>query len=158
MSVGGYRESIWQSEDWDYHVRIALARPRFAVIPHSVVGIDIRGGSRSQCRTEVWSSQLDAISLLERESPADFHSELAEAAARASGELYRLGMHAEAARGFRLARRLGQPTFAGRPTMYRVMASVVSPLFAERVARTYRRFLPERLRSIVRRARATASA
>jgi len=122
------------------------------------VAIDIRAASRSQRRTEVWSSQLNAIALLERDVPADFHSDLAEAAARASGELYRLGMRADAGRGFQLASRLGQPTFDGRPAMYRVMAGLVSPLFAERVAETYRRFLPERLRTIVRRAPATASA
>jgi glycosyltransferase involved in cell wall biosynthesis len=157
-SLGGYRESIWQSEDWDFHVRVALGLPRFTVVSRSLVGIDVRAASRSQKRSEVWSSQLEAIALLQREAPADYHRDLAETAARASGELYRLGRRAEAAKGFDLAASLGRPTFEGRPPVYRVLASLISPLFAERVARSYRGLLPDRLRSIMRRPSKPAAA
>jgi len=150
-ALGGYREDVWQSEDWDFHVRLALRHPRVAAICRPLVGIDVRPESRSHKRAEVWSSQLQSIALLETEVPPEFHGDLAEAAAHASGELYRLGHHADAARGFELAAHLGRPTFDGRPAMYRVLASLISPLFAERVAGSYRRLLPGRLRSMMRR-------
>jgi glycosyltransferase involved in cell wall biosynthesis len=147
-SLGGYREGVWQSEDWDFHVRLAAARPRFTTIRKSLVAIDVRLAGRSQRRSEVWSSQLDAISVLARELPPGVHGELAEAAAHASGELFRLGERERAARGFDLATGLGDPKYSGRPQFYRVLASLVSPLFAERISESYRRFVPARLRAI----------
>ena len=147
--LGGYRAGLWQSEDWDFHVRLACAGVPFAVIPEPLVEIHIRAASRSQKRTEVWTSALKAIEALATELPARFLGELAEAAARVGSTLYRLGCPAEARRGFALARRIGPARFVHEGRAYQALARIAGQETAERLGALYRAVLPVSVRSAV---------
>lgn len=148
-AVGGYRESLWQSEDWDFHVRLAANRIRFQILREPLVVIHRRADSRSELRREVWVSALQAAELLAGELSTDYRQDLSDAAGRIGSTLFQLGARAEARRAFSLAAQLGQPTFGHLRPLARVLARLGGPEAAERVGAAYRRVLPVGLRGIL---------
>jgi len=149
--IGGYRESLWQSEDWDFHVRLACARPAYRVIADSLVRIYLRAESRSRDVIAVWRSAVDAIRALATEIPTRYRDELSEAAATAGMHLFRAGALAEARAAFALATELGEPRHAGQPRIYRALAQHAGQEWAERAGSLYRRCVPESLRRLTHR-------
>jgi GT2 family glycosyltransferase len=145
-AIGGYRELLWQSEDWDFHIRLAAAAPAFRVIPQSLVRIHLRAASRSRDVADVWRSAVQAIRLLASELPPVWRADLAEAAAKAGSQLFRAGAADEAREAFQLARELGTPVHGGQPAMYRAVARHAGQEWAERIGLAYRKWLPERVR------------
>jgi hypothetical protein len=95
----------------------------------------------------VYGSALQAIELLADELPRAYRADLAEAAARVGSGLYRIGAYDDAKRGFRLADRLGPPSFRRERRLYRLAARCFGPDFAERAGGMYRGLLPRRLRA-----------
>lgn len=144
--IGGYRESLWQSEDWDFHIRLAAAGPAFRVISRPLIRIHLRAQSRSRDVADVWRSAVQATRLLAGELPAVWRADLAEAAARAGSQLFRAGAAADARAAFQLARELGDPSHGGEPGVYRALARHAGQEWAERVGSVYRKWLPERVR------------
>jgi glycosyltransferase involved in cell wall biosynthesis len=149
LALGGYRESLWQSEDFDFHIRLAATNVRYAIIDQPLVQIRLRADSRSTQRVEVWTAAVQAIGQLSNELPAIYRPELASAAARMGGHLYKLGAHDEARAAFALAQCLGPLTFADQRRFYRILARACGPESAEWLASAYRRLLPERLRRLL---------
>lgn len=149
LAVGGYREALWQSEDYDFHIRLAASGIRYEVLSEALVRLRVRPEGRSQHCGEVWASALDAIRFLSGELPAKYRPDLAEAAARAGSMLYRVGIKARARDAFALARTLGPARFSREVKPYRVLAQVLGPEAAENVGRLYRK-LPEPLRERIR--------
>lgn len=148
-AAGGYRESLWQSEDYEFHIRLAARGLRYAILPEALVKIRLRASGRSRKHpAEVYVSAVKAVELLARELPAEFHSDLADAAARFGRRIYELGMKGAARRAFRLARELGPPTFAGEGRLYRLVASLLRQEGAEWLGRQYRRAVPAALRQL----------
>jgi glycosyltransferase involved in cell wall biosynthesis len=144
--IGGYRTQLWQSEDYDFHIRLAASGIRYAVILDPLVRIRIRAASRSQARAEVWSSALQALRSLASELPAMYLPDVAEAAARAGSQLYRLGVRDEAREAFRLARKLGARHYRNQSMAYRWLARSLGQEMAESIAACYRRTLPDSIR------------
>jgi glycosyltransferase involved in cell wall biosynthesis len=148
-AVGGFRAGLWQSEDFDFHIRLAASRPRYELVLEPLVHIRLRGESRSQQQVEVWTSALQAIEALAYELPADYRDELADAAARTGSVLFKLGAMSEARRAFGVASRVGRPSFQHKRGVHRVMARRLGPMLAERLAAGYQDVLPEPLRRLV---------
>jgi glycosyltransferase involved in cell wall biosynthesis len=146
LSIGGYKETRWQSEDFDFHVRLARRGIRFAVIDEPLISIRIRPESRSQNAQEVWRSTLGAVEEFAQELPADYQGELAEVAATTGSMLYRAGDKVGATRAFRLAYRLGPATFRHQLGPYRWIARLCGPEKAEQVVGWYQRFFPRSAR------------
>jgi glycosyltransferase involved in cell wall biosynthesis len=142
LSVGGYQETRWQSEDFDFHVRLAHRGIRYEVIDEPLIDIRIRSDGRSQNVREVWSSTLASLEEFAAELPAAYHADLAEAAATSGSMLYRAGDRARASEAFRLARRLGPPTYGRQLAPYRWIARCCGPETAERAIAWYQRFFP----------------
>ena len=149
-AVGGYRETLWQSEDFDFHVRLAASGVSFSILPDPLVVIRVRPESRSQNRLEVWTSIVDAVAALARELPASYRPELAEAAARAGSQLYKLKARQRAREAFALASRLGPPVFDGQSSYYRWVARTFTPEVAEELGLLYRALLPGAVRARAR--------
>lgn len=147
QAIGGYREALWQAEDFDFHVRLAASGISYAVLDEPLVVIRLRTESRSQKQIEVWTSALQAIEHLAEELPMGYRPDLSDTAARAGSILFKLGAPAEARRAFRLARHLGRPRFSGQGSAYRFIARRFSPEVAERVAAGYRAVFPHSLRA-----------
>ena len=147
LALGGYREELWQTEDYDFHVRMAVRGPRFAVVPEPLVRIRVRAEGRSQKRIEVWTSAVQAVRLLAAEIPAEYRPELAEAAVRAGSVLYKEGALEEARDAFRLAERIGPPDYRGQRGLYRAVARTFGAEAAERFGAWYRSLVPQGFRA-----------
>lgn len=138
--LGGYREDLWQSEDFDFHVRLAALNPKYRVVSDPLVGIRLRQESRSQNRQETSESTLQAIELLSKELPPETHKKLSEKAAKMGSLLYQLGHKDQSRKAFDIAMKLGPPEFSEKRPMYRKLARTFGPQTAEWVGSWYRRF------------------
>jgi glycosyltransferase involved in cell wall biosynthesis len=147
LAMGGYRASLWQAEDFDFHVRLAATGPRYAVISDPLVTIRIRAAGRSRDGVQTWGSFVEAVAALSAELPAAYRSDFSDAAARAGSTLFKLGAYAEAKGAFKLAARLGPPRFATQRRLYRLLATTLGFEATEQLARAYRGILPARLRA-----------
>lgn len=149
-ALGGYRASLWQSEDYDFHVRLAARQPIYRLLFDPLVHIRLRPESRSQNFSEVWKCRLDALTLLGAELPPFYRGELSEAATRVGSELFRLGEREEARRAFDLAVHFGPPQFQNQQRLYRLIARGLGPQTAEWVGSFYRHVLPSKVREKIR--------
>jgi glycosyltransferase involved in cell wall biosynthesis len=150
LSIGGYKESRWQSEDFDFHVRLARRGIRFEAIREPLINIRIRADGRSQNSREVWTSTLAALQEFSHELPAEYHADLAEAAATTGSMLYRAGDRRGAAAAFQLAERLGPPNYGRQWGPYRWIARTCGPATAEKALELYRGCFPASLRPWLR--------
>lgn len=148
-ALGGYRECLWQSEDFDFHIRMAAREPSFRVLSDPLIR-RVAGEGRSREKLEVWGSALQALELLSKELPDSYLSEVSESAARISSILFKLGARRRAREGFRLALTLGQPSYESQQPLYRWMARRFGPWAAEWGGFLYRAVLPRQVRSLVR--------
>jgi glycosyltransferase involved in cell wall biosynthesis len=149
QAIGGYRTDLAQSEDWEFHIRLAARRPRYVALSSNLVLQRLRPDGRHQRSVEVWTSCVAAVRTLADQLPAEYRHDLADAAARAGSTLFKLNARAEASAAFALAERLGPPRFSGRGPVYRLLAHVVGLERAEEIASTYRRAVPEPVRAYV---------
>jgi glycosyltransferase involved in cell wall biosynthesis len=147
LALGGYREELVQSEDFDFHIRLAASGPSYAVIADPFVLIRVRAESRSQDSVAVWSEAVRSIRKLVLELGPEYRPDLADAAAFAGLVLYRQGARREARAAFSLAREVGPPALRRQHLLYRVAARFLGLEGAERVATLYRRVAPPALRS-----------
>jgi len=138
VAIGGYREQLWQSEDFDFHIRLAASGVSYKIIREPLVVIRLRASGRSSNRVEVWSSAIGAIAFLSKELPSRYYPDLAERAAYCGSALFRLGARSEAKKAFKLATNLGPPTFRNRRRLYQIIARALGPMNAERVGMLYR--------------------
>jgi peptidoglycan/LPS O-acetylase OafA/YrhL/glycosyltransferase involved in cell wall biosynthesis len=151
LKMGGYRPGIWQSEDFDFHVRLALSGISYAVLTDPLVVIRLRSEGRSSNQVEVWACFVESLRLLGNEVPASYKRDLAERALDAGCVLFRLGEKDEARKAFALAEELGPPYYTNKRFLFRNVARLAGPEIAERVALCYRALLPEPLRRAVGR-------
>jgi glycosyltransferase involved in cell wall biosynthesis len=149
QAIGGYRTDLWQSEDFDFHVRVAAQAVSYAVITDPLVIVRIRAEGRHQKWVEVWDDFLKSVELLSAELPPRYRRDLADAAARAGSALFRMGERRRADRAFALAKRLGPPTFRRQRRLYRRLATWFGPQVAERFSMSYRAFLPATFRGFL---------
>lgn len=139
LDMGGYDEDFWQSEDFDFHIRLASRSPRFTLLPQALVEIRLRSDSRSTDRLRVYR---DAVKVLDRAAQWLGRSHLAyiaDALLKTGRTLYQLGDCAGAANAFELARKYGPPAYVGQPSYYRLAARWLGMMNAERLASVYRR-------------------
>ena len=147
--IGGYRADLWQSEDYDFHIRLALTNPDWHVLAEDLVLIRRHGRQRSRDGAAVWSGALAALEANTALLPEHAYPHAAAAATRAASRLFAAGARAEAARAFGLAARFGGVRY-DRAVMQQ-LTRVVGPLSAEKVAALYRRLLPAAWRGGVQR-------
>lgn len=148
-SVDGYRTDLWQAEDYDLHIRLALESPAYVCIPEPMVTIRLRPGGRSRKNHhEVAQSVVQIARYLRDRLPLDCHTDLAERVAKAGSSLYQSGRHDEAKQAFQLAADLGPPQeYAGKHRLYQVLARALGGYTAEQVSEAYRTLLPQGLRA-----------
>ena len=144
-NIGGYRTALWQSEDYDFHIRLALTQPRWAVIPEDLVFIRRHDSQRSHATREVWTSAVESLEYLEPQFPESARSAVAEAATRAGSALFAAEAHDEAARAFRLAERFGGARY-DRALMQN-LTRLLGAMPAEKVAAFYRKLVPNTFRT-----------
>lgn len=136
-AIHGYRESLWQSEDWDFYIRLIQQNPRYQILTEPLCGIQVRSESRSQKQIETLSCVLQAILFLQKELPEKFKQDLADKAAWAGSRLFTLGERNLAREAFNLAQTLGPATFSDRKRFYRFIAQHYGQEVAEKTASLY---------------------
>jgi glycosyltransferase involved in cell wall biosynthesis len=149
QEIGGYRTDLAQSEDYDFHIRLAARGVRWTVITDPLVIQRLRSGGRHHRSVEVWSGCMQAILGLSSQLPSRYRPDLADAAVRAGSQLYKLGARSEASAAFKLAAQLGPPCFSTHRRLYRLLSRAFGFQTTEQLGRTYRRVMPNRLRAYV---------
>lgn len=149
LKVGGYRESLWQSEDFDFNVRLALRAKNFVILREPLVYIRLRKESRSRDKVETNTFAYQAILFLEKELPKELRRELAEKSSEIGAELFRLGEKTLAKEVFETARRLGPATFQRERKLYRLVARLFGQESAENIGNLYRKYTPGLIRRLV---------
>lgn len=147
--IGGYREALWQSEDFDFHIRLAARGLRYKIIVEPLV-IRTQKAGRSSREDEVYLSQLQAIEFLSKEINSDYKPELSEAAARIGSKLFKLGLYLDAKKSFKLSHQLGTPSYLSQGLLYKLCAKIFGPLTSEWIGVVYRKILPSPIRAILR--------
>lgn len=140
--MGGYPENLWQSEDFYFHCRLAARNISYSMITEPLIRIRVHQASRSKNEVEVWSSYLKALEILSAELPKRCFTDISSAATRAGSKLFRLGAKDKASAAFALAARLEKPRYEDQNKMYRFLARLTGPLFAEHIAAAYRHVVP----------------
>ena len=130
QKIGGYPSAVWQSEDYYFHLKMVLERPRIRVIQEPLAGIDLRVTSRSQKTAEVWSCTVEVLKQIALELDPKYHQLVSEKAHEAASILFRCGSYQKARETFSFARLFGHPNLKKRNPLYRVV-SRVSPMLAE---------------------------
>jgi GT2 family glycosyltransferase len=146
LKIEGYREDIWQSEDYEFHVRLIAQGFKMKFLDAPLVGTNIREESRSQNKSEVWKGRLQAIDVLSHELPTQYYGELSEAAFEVGSVLYKIGEKEGYQEAFQLAFQLGTPKYKRKPKFYRLIAGIFGPAQAEKIGYYYRKILPQFLR------------
>jgi len=147
LAVGGYRESLRQAEDFDFHVRLAAAAASYTVLTEPLVCKRLREDSYSTRDWQtVWTSVVEAVRCLAGELPPRYRCELSETVARAGSVLFKLGARGDARSAFRLASQLGPPRFTHQRAFYRLLARTLGPELTEQLSATYRSALPQSFR------------
>ena len=150
LSIGGYREALWQSEDFDFHIRLANSGLRYEIMDEPLIRTRLRSTSRSQDQKSVWTSTLQALELLSKELPTEYRLDLAEKAAIAGSMLYQIHEKGAARRAFSCALQWGPPRYRTQGRLYGWVAGCAGPEFAERLGHVYRKVLPESVRRFIR--------
>ncbi|MCO5167991.1 MAG: glycosyltransferase [Planctomycetes bacterium] len=150
LRIGGYRESLWQSEDYDFHVRLAASGIDFVFIDRPLVRVRDHAHNRSKELGEVWRSAVQALALLGDELVPEHRPALADAAVAAGRRLLTLGDAVHAAAAFDLAARLGPAPLRHDPRLRRWADRLLGHGRAAVLARHYRALLPARLRRALR--------
>ena len=147
--IKGFRESLWQSEDWDFYIRLIQASRSFRILDESLAGIRIRNESRSQIQRETLTCVLQAILFLQKEIDVQYRKDLADKASWVGSKLFQLGDKASAREAFALAESLGPAQHAHQKASYRWIAKYYGQESAEWFAWFYRKVIPQRLRALL---------
>jgi hypothetical protein len=143
--AGGYQEGLWQSEDYELHIRLAAKALFYETISQPFVEVRVRETSRSQKLQEVWLSRLQGLESLAAWLDSRFHSDLGEAFAVTGTRLFQLGCRREARKAFAWAARFGA-VFRAHHWGYRLLAPLLGPFSVERLAAVYRTWIPSGVR------------
>ncbi len=134
--AGGYPEEYKQSEDYCFHIRLALLNPSFEICTTPFSCARIRNNSRSTQELQV---RLDAKKIIEHllpSLPQSYYLIASEKLAELGSQLFQLGCNKEASAAFATAP--VKPQYLGRNVIYRFLARSFGPLHAERIAFIYR--------------------
>jgi GT2 family glycosyltransferase len=129
--VGGYRPAIRYSEDYDFHLRLALSGVNYAVIPEPLILQRAHQTNRSLNQAPFLMGAIRILDHLMPEIPAEYHAEVAEVSANFGSDLYRKGKRRDAREAFDLSVRAGNARFKRHRPMYRFIARLFGQEAAE---------------------------
>ncbi len=140
LEAGGYRtrDVMPQSEDFDFHLRLAAADATYAVVDESLVRCMWREASHSHAgdnSAACWTSMVESLKMAPPAVRERYAVAVADAAARAASNLYQLGKPGDARKAYEAAASLGRPSFAGRSNAFRWVAGFFGPMAAENLSR-----------------------
>src|SRR5207249_3424895 len=150
LDVGGYSTSFWQSEDYEFHLRLAQSRPSFDVICNPLVNVRLRAEGRSQDRLRLHEDAVKALISHAPRLSATYGDDIAEAFMRRGSQLYQLGAKAVAEAAFENGYSWGTPKYLGKEMPYRLLAMSFGAGVAEECAMRYRKAVPEAIRRVLR--------
>ncbi|WP_017653951.1 glycosyltransferase family 2 protein [Fortiea contorta] len=151
LKIGGYltREILPQSEDFDFHIRLAATGATYMVIPEALIIQRLRLNSHSQNQKLCLTSTIKSIRLLSQQLPSKYLPDMAEASAKIGSQLFTINAYEEAREAFELACYFGRPKFLHRHRLYRLISKIINQETAEYYGVWYRRIVPNFLRDFI---------
>jgi glycosyltransferase involved in cell wall biosynthesis len=149
VRCGGYNERLWQSEDFDFHLRLAALEPQFAIIDEPLVWQRLHEGSRSRDGAACSRDLVKALTLLPAALQDRYKDRICQRVAGAACSLYRFGDPGAADDALNFARTLGTPRFDDERQTFRRLAVAIGPKYVVQAANAYRRFVPATVRNWV---------
>jgi GT2 family glycosyltransferase len=152
QTIGGYREDLWQCEDFDFHVRLAASGVSYVALDQPLIRMHMRAASRSQNSREVWLDFLKSLEfLLDSGTVAPrYQADLADAFGRAGMYLFHVRAYSEGRRAFRRAKSVGPPSYRYQGRFFRGISRTLGPEVTEWMRTTYRAAIPSQTRTAIR--------
>jgi glycosyltransferase involved in cell wall biosynthesis len=146
LRAGGYRTALWQSEDFDFHLRLLALTPKSLLVREPLIGIRLHSASRSNDEAACLKDLVKSLQLVAPDLPAKYHPHICERLGGAACVLFRLGDVPGGEYALQLAKKFGRPTFSKERLGFRGLARVLGPARAVRATVAYRSVLPRRFR------------
>jgi glycosyltransferase involved in cell wall biosynthesis len=141
LNLGGFKDAtiLPQSEDYEFHIRLAHYAKNHAIIEQALVIQCLRNNSHSSTnQKQVYTSALAALKLLLKELPTQYHETIAQRAASIGTTLYGMGHKTEAKTAWDFAKKYGQNLFRYRHPVFKFFANIVGIENMELISKHYR--------------------
>jgi hypothetical protein len=103
--AGRYDARRLYSEDYDFHLRLALSGVRCAFIREPLILQRLHGENRSRNKTRYWAAGVDVLNHMMPRIPTEYHADVFDAALDFASGLERVGRKTQARAAFELAKR-----------------------------------------------------
>lgn len=149
LRVGGYkaRNELKQSEDFHFHLSLALLKPTVFLIKAPLIIQRIRINSHSKINNgmiDCFNSGIKALDMLEDQIEKKYQAAYSAAYARLGQKLLQLKRNTDARKAFERSHRLGLPSFLERSFFFRLSVKVIglerSETLSLRIQKLRRRF------------------
>lgn len=140
IEIGGFKDRsvLPQSEDYEFHLRLVSQPKKWTLINEAIVIQQLREESYSHQaanKKDVWTSAIKAL-MLNVDNMSSSHKQLvSERIFLCGAQLYNLNEVALAKNAFQQAKRFGNPTYIGRSKGYKIIASTLGEINAEKISK-----------------------
>jgi len=153
LAIGGFDESLKQSEDYDFYLRLAMSKPNYNLIYKPLILLINRDKSWSDSnKRDVWISMFCSLNKNSLQLINYGYKDVLSKAYYICGmQLFKLSCFKQAHQAFKKARRLDSrrkiiAEEVERNNIYKFIAKYFSIELAESLGWFYRKIIPQKLR------------
>jgi glycosyltransferase involved in cell wall biosynthesis len=140
--VGGFRlaDVLAQSEDYEFHIRLAHTAKKPAIIDESLVIQRLRNNSHSSSnQNQVYISGLKALQLLRESLPKIYHKNIADRASKIGTILYLMDDIVQAREAWIFAQKDGYQLFNDRNKIFQLLVKIIGIEKSEYLSRKFQK-------------------
>jgi GT2 family glycosyltransferase len=148
-AIGGYDSTKRFSEDYDFHVRLAISGVTHAIVDEALIFQRVHAGNRSNQKLDFWLGEITILQDALAKAQMNHRPHIAAAAAALGARLFAIGDVDAARTAFLLCEAAGCRAFDDKPWVYRMAAQNWGGLAAERMSSFYRDYIPRPVRRLI---------
>lgn len=141
-TIGGFRPAniLPQSEDYDFHIRLAYVAKSYAIIDETLIIQRLRDNSHSSTnQKQVYTSGLQALQLLKQELSSQYHEVIAQRAVKMGIALYGMKYYSESSIAFKFANSITHNLFPTQTPLYKFLVRLVGIEYTIDISTLYQR-------------------